>query len=77
MTNLQETTDHYKIFISVYCYITLLCGLSVCCVWQVEKENKEELMFQSDSENDSCDEENSSNTLDSKPTAPEESNMSR
>ena len=46
-------------------------------LWQVEKENKEELMFQSDSENDSCDEENSSNTLDSKPTAPEESNMSR
>lgn len=46
-------------------------------LWQVEKDNKEELMFQSDSEDDSCDDENASGTSDSKPTAPEESNMSR
>ena len=45
--------------------------------WQVEKDNKEEMMFQSESENDSCDEENTNGTSESKPTAPEESNMSR
>jgi len=43
----------------------------------VEKENKEELIFQSESESDSCEEENSNSTPESKPTAPEESNMSR
>ena len=45
--------------------------------WQVEKDNKEEMMFQSESENDSCDEETLNGTSESKPTAPEESNMSR
>ena len=34
-------------------------------------------MFQSDSEGDSCDEENSNGISEGKPTAPEESNMSR
>ena len=34
-------------------------------------------MFQSESESDSCDEETSNGSSEGKPTAPEESNMSR